>query len=220
MDEILAYMFMMLHEATYKGISIKRESFVNHGKKIPLFPGVEYWFDRINDYAAERNVKIKHYIISSGLREMIEGTSIHSKFAHVYASGYMYNQDNIAVWPATAVNYTNKTQNLFRINKGIENSWDNESVNKFILEDERPIPSTNIIYIGDGETDVPAMKMTKYLNGKAIAVYDPNKPGMKKASDERVLQNRADFSLATDYREGKELDLTIKSIIDEISSRH
>lgn len=166
MDEILAYMHLMLHEATYKGLSIKRQKFIEHGKGMQFFDGVEGWFDRINQYALERDVCIKHYIISSGLREMIQGTSIAKYFSAIFASGFMYNQDDIAVWPALAVNYTNKTQYIFRINKGIENSWDNKSLNTFWGALERPVPQENIIYLGDGETDVPAMKMVKYIGGR------------------------------------------------------
>ncbi len=216
MDEILSYMAMMLKEANYRNKSIKREAFIDHGRGIQFYDGVETWFERINAYAADRGIEIQHYVISSGLREMIEGTSIRKHFTHVYASGFQYNRDDVAVWPATAVNYTNKTQHLFRINKGILNSWDNKSVNQYMSEDERPVPFENIIYIGDGDTDIPAMKMTKHYNGTAIAVYDPAKPEKKILSDERVAQDRADHSVPADYREGGEIDLIIKAKINEI----
>lgn len=217
MDEILAYMHLMLKEADYKGISIKRDKFVEHGKGIKFFNGVETWFDRINQYADGKNINLKHYIISSGLREMIEGTSIANKFSAIFASGYMYNQDEIAIWPALAVNYTNKTQYIFRINKGIENSWDSASLNKF-MPNERPIPEKNIIYLGDGETDVPAMKMVNYIGGNSIAVYEPSNGRAKDVCDELIAQKRAQFSCPADYSEGSELDKTIKNIIDRISS--
>jgi len=217
MDEILAYMHLMLKDADYKGISIRREKFVEHGKGMRFFNGVEEWFDRINAYAIQSGIQLKHYIISSGLREMIEGTSIADKFSAIFASGYMYNQDNIAIWPALAVNYTNKTQYIFRINKGIENSWDNKSLNKYMPGD-RPIPQENIIYLGDGETDVPAMKMVNYLNGHSIAVYEPNKEDAKKICDDLITQGRAKFSCPADYSENSLLDQTIKSIIDKIAN--
>lgn len=217
MDEILSYMHLMLHEANYRKISIRKEAFVKHGKDLRLFSGVEYWFDRINDYAKSKGWEIEHYIVSSGLREMIEGTSIAKKFTYVFASGFMYNQDDIAIWPALAVNYTNKTQYLFRINKGVMNSWDNPSVNKFIPDEERHIPFERIIYVGDGETDVPAMKMTRHNKGKAIAVYEPENAKAKAAADILIEQNRADYSLEADYRENSELDKTFKKLIDEFS---
>jgi len=217
MDEILAYMHLMLKEADYKGISIRREKFVDHGKDIKFFSGVETWFDRINKYADAKNINLKHYIISSGLREMIEGTSIAKKFAAIFASGYMYNQDQIAVWPALAINYTNKTQYIFRINKGIENSWDNTSLNSY-MPGERPVPAKNIIYLGDGETDIPAMKMVNYIGGNSVAVFERGNDRAKKISDELIAQDRAKFSCVADYSENSDLDATIKSLIDKIAT--
>lgn len=216
MDEILAYMHLMLKEADYKGLSIRKEKFIEHGKGMTFFNGVETWFKRINKYALDRNIKLKHYIISSGLREMIEGTAIANEFSQIFASGYMYNQDGVAVWPALAVNYTNKTQYIFRINKGIENSWDNKSLNKY-MPNERPVPQENIIYLGDGETDVPAMKMVNYLGGNSIGVYEAGKDKLKKISDQLVEQKRAQYSCEADYTDGSKLDATIKNILDQIS---
>jgi 2-hydroxy-3-keto-5-methylthiopentenyl-1-phosphate phosphatase len=217
MDEILAYMHLMLKEADYKGKSICRDEFVNHGKGMRFFEGVEDWFARINDYANDTGVNLKHYIISSGLREMIEGTSIAKNFSAIFASGYMYNQDQIAIWPALAVNYTNKTQYIFRINKGVENSWDNKSLNKYMPSD-RPIPQENIIYLGDGETDIPAMKMLNYLGGHSVGVYEPENTKAKKVCDELIEHKRAKHSCPADYRDGSDLDKTIKSIITKIAN--
>lgn len=216
-DEILVYMYQMLREAEYKGVSIRKEKFVEHGNKIPFFPGVEEWFPRINEYAESININLKHYIISSGLREMIEGTSIASNFTAIFASGYMYNQDDIAVWPALAVNYTNKTQYIFRINKGINNSWDNESLNEYWADKPRPVPQQNIMYFGDGETDVPAMKMVNYLGGKSVSVYDANNQEARSTSEDLVSQERASYCAAADYQENSELDLLVKNRLQEIS---
>ncbi len=218
MDEILAYMHLMLKEADYNGLSIRREKFIEHGKGMQFFNGVETWFNRINKYAKNKNINLKHYIISSGLREMIQGTNIAHHFAAIFASGFMYNQDDIAIWPALAINYTNKTQYIFRINKGIENSWDNKSLNKY-MPDNRPVPEQNIIYLGDGETDVPAMKMVNYLGGNSMAVYEPENASAQKIADDLIQQNRAKFSCPADYSENSTLDKTIKNILDGISKR-
>ena len=217
MDEILAYMHLMLKEADYKNMSMKRSEFIRHGNGIKFFDGVEEWFARINKYGTAKKIMVEHYIISSGLREMIEGTSIRPFIKHVFASGFMYNRDDVAVWPATAVNYTNKTQHLFRINKGVENSWNNKAVNEFVAEGDRAVPFPNMVYIGDGETDIPAMKMTMYYGGTAIAVYNPEKPETKTASDLLVPQNRANHSFAADYSEGSEIDLLIKARINQLA---
>ena len=164
-------------------------------------------------FAFRHGVDIEHYIISSGIREMVEGTSIYDEFEYVFASGFMYNHDNIAIWPALSVKYTNKTQYLFRINKGIKNCWDDAAINKYIPDEERPVPFENIIYIGDGETDGPAMKMTKHKGGTAIAVYDHKKPAKKKIADELLTLDRADYSFEADYTEGSKLDIIVNEKI-------
>jgi len=224
MDEILAYMYLMLKKATSSNRPIKREAIEEYGRTVKLFPGVEEWFDTISHYGKERDLTIEHYIISSGLREMISATSIGKKFRYIFASGYMYDPNDVAVWPALAVNYTTKTQYLFRINKGIQNSYNNIEINKYTPEPERPIPFKNMIYLGDGETDIPCMKMLKYQGGHSIAVYEPwNGRGKKKQLAKRDLclelleQERADYVAAGDYSSGTNLDSIIKSLLDKMS---
>jgi phosphoserine phosphatase len=224
MDEILAYMYLMVRKAKEKDHSIKKKEFRDHGKKIIFYDGVHEWFDRINAYANSHSIKVEHYIISSGLRELVEGSDIKAKFKHIFASGFMYDADEIAIWPALAVNYTYKTQFLFRINKGIMDSFDNEKINKFVKEDERPVPFTNMIYIGDGETDVPCMKMVRYQQGHAIAVYDPkkrkskNRRSGKEIAESLIKDGRADFATSADYSEGSSLDKLVKGLIDKIAA--
>jgi len=223
MDEVLAYMFLMLEKAKQKNISIKKEDFYQYGKQISFYKGVETYFERINQYAAEKGFEIEHYIISSGLREFVEGTSIAHHFKDIFASGFMYDANNVACWPALGVNYTNKTQFLFRINKGIHNSYDNTLINKIVPEHEKPIPFSNIIYLGDGETDIPAMKMVKMQGGFTIAVYNENfiptesrKKAPKAICEEIVRQQRADFMAPANYLENSALDILIKRCIDKI----
>lgn len=227
MDEILAYMQLMLEKAKEANVSIKKESFINYGKSIEFFEGVETYFDRINKYAKSKGLKIEHHIISSGLREFVGGTSIAKHFKNIFASGFKYNSKGIAEWPALAINYTNKTQYLYRINKGVNNSYDNTLINKFVPDEKRPIPFKDMIYIGDGETDVPAMKMIKYQRGTAIAVYNPHitksKDGSKTPRQvclELIDQNRADYIAPANYTEGEELDIILKRIIDKIAAEH
>jgi len=218
MDEILAYLDKMLTHAKFKDTQISKASFKECGRKLELFAGVEEWFDRITDYGKYKKVVVEHYIISSGLREMIEGTTVFKKCKYVFASGFKYTADGVAVWPALAVNYTNKAQYLFRINKGILNSWDNRKINKYMRDVDRRIPFENIVYIGDGETDIPAMKMTTYQRGTAIAVYPPGKAGAKKKAQELLAQDRASAAAPADYREGSALDTAIKAVIDRVAA--
>ena len=222
MDEVLAYMHLMLIKAKEKNIPIREEVFMKYGEKITFFEGVESYFERINAYAASKNMHLEHFIISSGLREFVKGTAIAKHFKTIYASGFEYDEDGVACWPALVVNYTNKTQYLFRINKGIYNSYDNTLINKSMPEDERAVPFSNFIYIGDGETDVPAMKMVNLYGGTTIAVYNPKSvatPHRPKSSKDICLdlirQNRADYIAPTNYTEGGELDVMLKKIIDK-----
>ncbi len=222
MDEILAYMQLMLQKADKKKIPVTKKAFSALGKEITFFKGVESFFDLINQYAAEKSIVIDHYIISSGIRDIIKGTSIAKYFTNIFASGFVFNRDDVAVWPALAINYTNKTQYLFRINKGINNSYDNSIINKFIEMDKRPIPFSRMIYLGDGETDVPAMKMIKFQRGTAIAVYDPEKkrqkekPSPKQICEELIEQNRADFIAPADYTADSKLFRILKTLINKI----
>ncbi len=224
MDEILAYMQLTIDEAKTKNLPIRKSDFISYGKKIDFFEGVETYFERINAYAKTRGLIIEHYIISSGLREFVKGTKISKYFKNIFASGFEYDASGVAIWPALAVNYTNKTQYLFRINKGIKNSYDNQEINKYMPENERHIPFERMIYLGDGETDVPAMKMIKYQGGKAVAVYNPklrSKKGRKSPKqicEELIAQNRADYIAPANYQEGSELDKILKLIIDKYTA--
>jgi len=223
MNETLSYMQLMLKKANAKGQLITRKAFEDHGKDIDFFEGIEEYFDKINKYAKTKGLKIKHYIISSGLRDIIKGTKIFKHFDRVYASAYKYDVNGGADWPALAVDYTNKTQFLFRINKGIDNSWDNSKINKYVIEENRPIPFSKMIYIGDGETDVPSMKMINYQGGTSIAVYNPNLRSnagkkAKKVCEELIIQKRATYIAPAKYTEDSDLYKIIQLCIDKISA--
>ena len=215
---ILTYMYQMLRKAKRNNISLKRESFRHFGKDVELFNGVKEWFTLINKYGQEVGLDVKHYINSSGLKEMIEGTPIASEFENIYACSFLYDIDGIAVWPAVAVDYTAKTQFIFKINKGIKEVSDNCKINQFIPENERPIPFTRMIYFGDGETDIPCMKMVKEHGGHSIAVYTNSN---KKATAQQLIRdNRANFICRADYSEGKEMHMIVKRILNKIKSDH
>lgn len=213
---ILTYMYQMLTEAKMNRISLKRESFQEFGKNVGLFDGVKEWFSLINEYGRSVGLDVKHYINSSGLKEMIEGTPIAKEFENIYASSFLYDIDGIAVWPAVAVDYTAKTQFIFKINKGIKEISDNRKINQYIPEDERPIPFSRMIYFGDGETDIPCMKMAKEHGGHSIAVYANNN---KKATAQQLIRdNRVNFICRADYTEGKEMHMIVKRVLDKIKA--
>lgn len=218
MDQILAYMWAMLRQADKADVRVHKSDFKNFGKNITLFPGVSDWFKRINAYAKSRGVRLEHFIISSGIREMVEGTPIYKEFEKVYASGFMFDHNGVACWPALAVNYTTKTQYLFRINKGSLDVHDNSVINKFVPKDQRPVPFENMIFIGDGETDIPCMRLVKDQGGHSIAVYNGSKRGARKHADQLVDDGRATLGAPADYQEGGVIDLAVKAIIDKIEA--
>ena len=217
-DQILTYMYLMLKKAREKNISLKRDSFKEFGNSVELFQGVETWFDRINSYGKDKGVIIEHYINSSGLKEMIEGTKIGKKFKQIFACSYLYSIDGVADWPSVSVNFTNKTQFLFKINKGIDSIYESTKINEFIPENERRVPFSNMIYFGDGETDIPCMKLVKQQGGHSIAVFQPRKTKKKERAEKLIREDRVNFVCPADYSEDKEVDLVVKTIIDKIKA--
>ncbi len=215
MDQILSYMFVMLQEAEKSGMYLNKNEFRNLGKAVQLFDGVETWFERINQYGESIGLQVEHYILSSGLKEIIEATKIAKEFKKIYASEYCYNEYEEPIWPAMAVNYTSKTQFLFRINKGVLEVTENDELNASMAEENKRISFKNMIYIGDGFTDVPCMKLVKSNGGHSIAVYQNN---AKEVANNMILNNRVDFVLPTDYTEGSLLQNAVCAILDEIKS--
>ena len=214
-DQILTYMALMIRAAQAKGVSLRREAFQECGKGVELYPGVLEWFDRINSYGEQRGVKILHYINSSGLKEIIEGTAIADKFQKIYACSFLYNVDGIAYWPAVAVNYTNKTQFIFKINKGVESVYDTKQVNRYMEEKSRPVPVSRMIYVGDGTTDIPCMRLVKNFGGHSIAVYNPKDKAKRGEMNTLIRDNRVNHVCPADYTEGSEIDAVVKAVIDK-----
>ena len=211
---ILCYMYLMLQEAKASGLSLKREAFRKFGAQIELYRGVAEWFDLINRYGKGIGLNVKHYINSSGLKEMIEGTPIAKKFENIYACSFLYDVDGVAYWPAVAVDYTTKTQFLFKINKGIREICDNHRINEYVPREERPMPFERMIYFGDGETDVPCMSVVKEQGGHSIAVY--GQPRKKATAMRLIKENRVNFACKADYSAEGEIYATVCRILDKI----
>lgn len=215
---ILCYMNLMVREAKEKGISLKRESFQAFGRDIELFEGVKEWFSLVNRYGKDKGLEIKHYINSSGMKEMIEGTEIAKEFEAIYACAFLYDSEGTAFWPAIAVDYTTKTQFLFKINKGIKSVSDNIAINEYVSEEDRPVPFKKMIYFGDGETDIPSMKLVKDHGGHSIAVYTPEDSEKRLIAEKLIIENRVNFVCPANYSEDKEIFKVVTTIIDKIRS--
>ena len=214
MDPTLAYMYVMLESSKRAGISVFREDLVSKGNEIKYFPGVENWFDRITDYGLTKGIDIEHYVISSGNGEIIEGSSIASKFKKIYASQYLYDDTGVAVWPSVAINFTTKTQYLFRINKNVHDIFDRSLVNKYVPQKDRAIPFKQMVYLGDGETDIPCFRLLKDMGGLSIAVYDE---GKKREAEKFIEDGRVNYIALADYTDGSDIDVAIKSYINWIA---
>lgn len=215
MDQNLAWMFMM-SKGSYGKFIFNKDTLKEFGSKVELFPGVKTWFERINKYGEEHGVEVEHYIISSGLKEMIEGTVIADKFKKIYASSFYYDSNGVAIWPAQVVNYTDKTQFLFRIEKGVLDVND-QQVNTFFKQNELRVPFRNMVYIGDSDTDIPCMKLVNTNGGHSIGVYNSETNDKSKVF-KMLSENRIKYFAPADYSENSKLEQLILKIIDRTKS--
>ncbi len=213
-DEVLVYMWRLMMDARGSEQPLTRSELRGYGTKLTLFPGVETWFKRIDAFGASIGLAVDHYVVSSGLLEIIEGSSIAARFKHIFASHYMYSHDGEAIAPAVAINYTTKTQYLFRINKGILNSWDRTSLNSYMAPARRPIPFSRMVFIGDGDTDIPSMKMMKHQGGEAIAVFGNWDVAASRNLIHRLIEEeRVGMVAPADYRENSQLEVVVKGVL-------
>ena len=217
-SNILSYMKLMFDEARNKGIRLRKKDFQNFGRKVELFSGVKEWFQLTKRYGKEHGVTVEHYINSSGLAEIIEGTPIAGEFKRIFACSFLYDENGEAVWQGVAVDYTAKTQFLFKINKGILSIRDNKLVNESQSEDKKRIPFPHMVYFGDGQTDVPCMKIVKMFGGHSIAVYNPEIPGKKASAKKLLKQERVNFIAPAEYTEDSLNYKIVCSIIDKIKA--
>lgn len=215
---ISVVMYAIQAEAQRHGIRCTREMLRQYGKNVQFFPGVQQWFDTINEYATQIGVQVKHYINSSGIKEMIEGCAIAKEFEQIYACSYLYDSNGDACWPSVVVDYTKKTQFLFKINKGIREVSDRVRVNEFVPTDERPVPFERMIYFGDGETDVPCMRTVKSNGGYSFAIYGNDKKRV--VAQQLLSEGRVNFACNADYTDQGEMMEIVKRILDKIKAEY
>lgn len=207
-ERILSYMYVMVKKAREKGVPLTREYLRECGKNIQYYPGVTTWFKRINDYGALKGVKVEHYLVSSGTLEIVEGCSIYPEFTKAYGCEFYY-ENGLPVWPKLAINYTQKTQFFFRIAKGAVDVTNDNAVNE--KNTSLRIPYRNIVYMGDGMTDIACMTLVKKNGGRSIAVY-PEKESEKVR--QIYVDGRCNFYCRADYSAGSDMEKMMKLIID------
>ena len=221
MDSVLAYMYMMVNLAKQKNLKITKSEFYKQGEIITFFNGVETWFERINEYGKSLGLEVEHYVISCGLKEIIEGTKIAKEFKRIFACGFAYDENETPFWPNHAINYTSKTQYIYRIRKQqLDNLYDSYELNEYINDRSLLIPHSNMIYVGDGETDVPCMKIVKNEGGHSISVFNPNKEKKMKIANKLYHDNRVNFIAPADYSENSKMEKIVKSILDQVAIKN
>ncbi len=218
MDGIACYLYLLQEKFAKMDKPLRKEDFKEVGKKIELYEGVSSFFERINAYGRSVGLEVEHYIISSGMQEIIESSPIAKEFTKIYACKYYYDEEGIAKWPAQIVNYTTKTQYIFRINKQVLDELNNKDLNAYTPKEERPIPFKRMIYVADGITDVPCLKLVKEYGGKSIVVYNPNNGKAGMMAQTLLQENRADYVVSADYREESDMDCLMKMILDYMAA--
>ncbi len=219
-DGMLTYMRLLIEKMESNHTHLDKKALRKLAKDIKYFPGVETWFGRINEHVIQKSngiIKVKHYIISAGLKEILDGIRIRKHFEKMFASEYYFDHHDAAKFPTIVINDTSKTQYLFRINKGIEDV--NKSINDYMPENERPVPFSNMIYIGDGLTDVPCMTVTKNNGGFAVAVHKPNSSNSVSVCRDLSQGNRIDYFAPANYKKGKKLEKRVKLLLDLIVAK-
>lgn len=218
-DEIHSYMHLMLQKASAAGLDLTEAAWRQHGAHLNFYPGVSDWFARQNERAADLELDLRHFIISSGNREMVLGSKIGHEFEKVYASAFIYDERGSATGVALAVSYTGKTQYLFRINKWTLDEWDDDTINAPMSPGERPVPFDRIVFFGDGLTDVPTMRLVTDQGGYSVAVYDPTLEKSRQAALGLRAAGRARFSGPADYSGGGHLDEQAGAMLVEMAAR-
>ncbi|MBR4162666.1 MAG: haloacid dehalogenase-like hydrolase [Solobacterium sp.] len=218
MDGISAYLYMLKKKFDEQGNPLTKKMFSGIGEDIVFYPGVETWFNRINTYGRKAGFLIEHYIISSGMNEIISSSKIADEFTRIYACKYYYDETGTAQWPAQVVNYTTKTQYLFRINKQVLDENDDYGLNEYVDPKKRPVPFSRMIYVADGMTDIPCMRLVKEYGGKSIAVYNPESEKAKAVAQKLIDDQRANFMAEADYSPGSIMENTVMKIIDHLKA--
>ena len=215
MEGILGYMYYMMYKCREKNIPFTKEYLRSLGKDINFYKGVQNWFKRINQYGESLGVNIEHFIISSGIKDIIDGCEIKDEFKKIFACQYYFDESGEAVWPKIAINYTQKTQYIFRISKGIFDETDSKKVNEKMHD--RLVNYQNMVYFGDGITDIPCMTFVKKQGGISIAIYPK---GKKNQVTPLLLEDRVNYICPADYQEGSDLDSLVKCIIQQMQLSH
>ena len=195
------------------------------GGGLQFFPGLPEMFEQfekglLTPQHQAHGIKVEHYIISSGLKVLIEGSRLAPYIRAMFGCEFAEDREGRIAFPKRAISHTQKTQFLFRINKGLLDY--SQDVNDHMPADLRPVPFEHMIYIGDGPTDVPCFTVVRQHGGHAIAVYnatDPSRSSFKKCYQLSTHADRVRHIAPADYRAGSHLRLLLEQMVEEVATR-
>jgi hypothetical protein len=200
------------------------EDLVRLGANLKFYPGLPEMFGELNSLLNDAHhaigIRIEHYILSSGMKALIDGSALKPFVKEIFGCEFATDSHGRITFPKRVISHTQKTQYLFRINKGLLDL--SQDVNDHMPQELRPVPFPNMIYVGDGPTDVPCFTVMKQFGGQSIAVYNPNDPTLnsfRKCYQLSAHANRIKHIAPSDYRSGSHLRLILDEMIREIANR-
>jgi phosphoserine phosphatase len=226
-DPVPAYLHHMI-QASKQGVSspLTQDALRKWGKELPFFDGVQGLFDHIRSVVREANprVSLEFYLISSGIGDVLRHTEIAHEFHDIWASEFHYDEQGIAVAPKRVVSFTDKTRYIFQIQKGIIGEASKGKpfdVNKKLNAQQIRVPMNQMIFVGDGYTDIPCFSMVKKEGGVSIAVYDKNHVEKWGNAYQFVADGRVSNLLSANYQEGSDLvnflSMAVRSMAERIA---
>ena len=222
-DHELAYMRVMLEYLEIDRPTNARLSEL--GQKLQFYPGLPEMFDDFNTHLLTpqheaHGIRVEHYIISSGLKALIDGSRVAPYVKAIFGCEFAEDAQGRITFPKRVISHTQKTQYLFRINKGLLEL--SEDVNDHMPAELRPVPFEHMIYVGDGPTDVPCFAVVRQNGGQAIAVYNPDdetRSSFKKCYQLASNANRVRHIAPADFRAGSHLRLLLEQMVEDVATR-
>ena len=221
-EDELAWIRLLLDNPSFRCLS--NLDLEGMGRNLKFYPGVPEMFAELevglhSDKYLRHGVALEHYIVTSGLKSVLAGSILSQNVQAIFGCELDEDEEGRVYWPKRIISHTAKTQYLFRITKGLEYVDLSHDVNDHMPEPERRIPFSNMLYIGDGPTDVPCFAVISSRGGKSLAVYDPSsKVSFATCMSLREAQ-RVDEIAEADYRQNTHLRRLMEHYVIQMADR-